>query len=123
MPNSDRDSTGKFKSGFSGNPRGSPLASRILSQWVRELTGDGQALVDFLLSVVRDPGERTSDRMQAATILLDRGYGRAVQQTEIDAQLTARPLEQYSVAQLETMVPAMDTEPAALPASDDEKPV
>ena len=49
MDNS-RDTKGQWANGHSGNPHGSPPNSRSLAQRVRDLTGDGQALVDFLLT-------------------------------------------------------------------------
>lgn len=75
--------------GKSGNPGGRPHESiKGLARKIRESTGDGEKIVDFYLAVFR--GEALDDgrlptlaqRMEAAGILLDRGFGKAV--TPID---------------------------------------
>jgi hypothetical protein len=64
-----------FEKGQSGNPGGRPkgIAARA-----REATGDGAALIAYLVAVVENPAERTADRLEAAKLLLDRGWGRAL---------------------------------------------
>jgi hypothetical protein len=45
---------------------------------VRELVGDdGRRIADFMVSVLDDETERTERRMQAASWLADRGFGKA----------------------------------------------
>ena len=58
---------------MSGNPGGRPkgLAGRI-----RDATNDGHDLVDYAISVFENEGEPTKMRMEAATWLADRGFGR-----------------------------------------------
>ena len=43
--------------------------------------------------------------MQAANIILDRGWGRPT--TEIDIQVTVRPLAQYTTEELDALLAAM----------------
>jgi hypothetical protein len=64
-----------FPKGVSGNPGGRPKG---LARYVRELIGDdGRRIADFMISVLDDEMERTETRMQAATWLADRGFGKA----------------------------------------------
>ena len=49
---------------------------------VQAETQDGAEMVRYLLKVLRDKGQKPELRMQAAQVLLDRGFGKAVQQVE-----------------------------------------
>jgi hypothetical protein len=71
-----------FVPGVSGNPGGRPKG---LSRRVRELVGDdGEAIAEYMLSVMNDEKQRTRERMEAARWLADRAFGRAVQALDID---------------------------------------
>ena len=79
-----RDSGGRFAKGVTGNPGGRP---RGLALRIRERTNDGQDLVDFVLRVFNGENidghtPNTAMRMDAATWLSDRGFGRPVQGLE-----------------------------------------
>ena len=72
-----------FPPGVSGNPGGRPkgLASRI-----REITNEGNDLVDFVVSVFKgEHGGGPKLRMEAATWLADRGFGRPAQAVDLRA--------------------------------------
>jgi hypothetical protein len=64
-----------FPPGVSGNPGGRP---RGFVAAIREQTRDGEELVDFMLRVLRGqlPDVRLRDRLDAATWLTDRAFGR-----------------------------------------------
>ena len=51
--------------------------------------------------------------MQAANIILDRGWGKPT--TQIDIEVSAKPLQQYTTEELDRMIAAMpDDEEAAV---------
>jgi hypothetical protein len=52
---------------------------------VRELAGEsGEAIAQYMLSVMNDEQARTADRLEAAKWLADRGFGKALQALDID---------------------------------------
>jgi hypothetical protein len=60
---------------------------------VRELVGeDGEAIAEFMLSVMKDERARTADRMEAGKWLANRGFGTAP--LVIEAGMTAEHLLQ-----------------------------
>jgi hypothetical protein len=65
-----------FEKGQSGNPGGRPKG---LAKRIRAETRDGEELVEVMLGVLRDASAARKDRMQAATWLADRGFGKPVQ--------------------------------------------
>ena len=75
MPNIPqiRDTTGRFLAGQSGNPGGRPVG---FHNYIQERTSDGSELTDFVLSVFRDENVSNKERMDAATWLADRGFGK-----------------------------------------------
>lgn len=97
--------TGKgFTPGVSGNPGGRP---RGLSRRVRELVGeDGEAIAEYMLSVMHDERARTADRIDAGKWLADRGFGKAP--LVVSAGVTAEHLlqdyfQKLSLEDLQTM--------------------
>jgi len=78
-----------FLPGHTGNPGGRPKGSRELLTLVREATHDGRTLVDFLVQVAEGKpvlGRKPTlaDRMRAIEMLLDRGWGKAIQRIDAD---------------------------------------
>ncbi len=80
-----------WKPGQSGNPRGRPSGARGLARYIREHTDDGRKLADFLLRVVDCEDGKVGDckitmdhKLEAVRILLNRGFGRPVEQIAVD---------------------------------------
>lgn len=69
-----------FKPGQSGNPGGRPAG---LAALVKQETRDGAELVEFYLRILRGKRQPLRYRLEAASWLADRGFGKAVQQVEV----------------------------------------
>ena len=48
-------------------------------QYVRAKTNDGRTIADFMLAVMNDTNLKLDQRMEAATWLADRGFGKPAQ--------------------------------------------
>jgi len=77
-----RDRTGRFLAGQSGNPGGRPVGFR---EQIKQSTADGSELVEVVLSVLRDENASNRERMDAATWLADRSFGKPAPIREPDA--------------------------------------
>ena len=78
----NRDLSGRFLAGQSGNPGGRPLGFR---EQIKQSTADGNELVEVVLGVLRDENASNRERMEAATWLADRGFGKPAPVREPDA--------------------------------------
>jgi hypothetical protein len=68
-----RDKYGRFLPGVSGNPSGRPCGTYGLRERARELTPQ---VIQELFAILRDDTKPAGARVQAAAVLLDRGFGR-----------------------------------------------
>lgn len=77
-----------FLKGVSGNPGGRP---RGFVQAIREATRDGEELVRFMVRVLRGQvrGVRVRDRLEAASWLADRAFGKPVAAAEPQPDVSA----------------------------------
>ena len=97
--------------------------TRSIAQMVRDATAGGQLLIDALVGMALDPDAAYRDRTTAAGILLDRGFGKAVETTlslQVDAG-SSDALSQLADAELErlaqTLAPSAVRPVVVLPAS------
>jgi hypothetical protein len=51
-------------------------------QYVRAQTKDGRTIADFMLEIMKDPNRKLAQRMEAATWLADRAFGKPAQMLE-----------------------------------------
>lgn len=72
-----------FKPGKSGNPGGRPKMPAELKEACKALTPD---CINVLASIVNNPKSRDGDRIKAAEVIMDRGYGKAIQSVDLDAR-------------------------------------
>lgn len=77
----ERDKNGRFvKGNKSGNGR--PKMPEDMKQAFRSLAPD---CCKVLCEIVNDPSARQADRIKAAEVILDRGFGKPVQAVDLDA--------------------------------------
>ncbi|HEY6861691.1 MAG TPA: DUF5681 domain-containing protein [Pseudolabrys sp.] len=69
-----------FKKGQSGNPNGRPKIASEVKRLAREYSLDA---VEALAEIMKDKEASSSARVAAAGELLDRGFGKSVQQVEM----------------------------------------
>ena len=102
----------RWRKGTSPNPSGKPERQiKNLAQYAREVTGGGKDLVDFMASVLKgDLKAPTSLRMQAVNWLADRGWGKPVQQIDLDAHINNNvDLTLMTAEQLANIIELADT--------------
>jgi hypothetical protein len=84
------------------------LASRI-----RDATREGQDVVKFLVAVMngREKQAKMSDRIQAATILLDRGFGKPLSEVNLNVSGEVNHLHSlasWTLEELDALIQARD---------------
>jgi hypothetical protein len=94
-----------------------------IAQLVREATDGGRLLVETLVSIATGPDSSDRDKVSASSILLDRGFGKAVETTlslQVDAS-QSDALSALADAELErlaaTLAPSSVRPVVVLPAS------
>ena len=94
-----------------------------IAQLVREATDGGRLLVETLVAIATGPDSSDRDKVSASSILLDRGFGRAVETTlslSVDAS-SSEALSQLADAELErlaqTLAPSAARPVVVLPAA------
>lgn len=102
-----RDAKGRILPGHSLNPSGKPKGAGLIARRIMELTGNGEEIVDFLLSMMRgnNPGGASPKlRLQAAQELLNRSIGKPSENVTIskgEAPPTVIDVSGWSVEDLE----------------------
>lgn len=72
-----------FEKGKSGNPSGRPKDNPELKEACRSHTME---CIAVLVGIVNNSKSKDNDRIKAAEVLLDRGYGKPVQSVDLDAK-------------------------------------
>lgn len=78
----NRESTGRFKKGMSGNPSGRPKTPEEFKILVREKSTNA---ISTIISIMEDTTADTKDRLKASEIILSYAYGKPTQSFEIDS--------------------------------------
>ena len=81
----NREKTGQFQKGQSGNPSGRPKIPEDVRIKIRAACPEA---VDYLIELMSNPEEKTAYRLDAAKTLLDRGYGKPVQMQDVQLEMS-----------------------------------
>jgi len=95
------------------NANGQKGPVKGIAQLVREATDGGRAIVEMLTGIALDDGAAARDRISAGSILLDRGFGKAVE-TTLTLQADASGSEALSAladAELERLAQTLGPSP------------
>lgn len=82
-----RDSKGRFTKGKSGNPNG---RAKIPADLKEAFKAQCPKALDILVGIMNDPVSKDNDRIRAAEIILDRGYGKPAQAVELETKNVPR---------------------------------
>lgn len=94
--------TGKgFLPGKSGNPGGMPKGVGDVKALARQHT---PVAMEALVSIAGDPEKPPAARVQAATVILDRGWGKSIQPVDLNDK---RPLSQVPAERLVAALEAL----------------
>ena len=84
MP-TNRTATGQFSAGTSGNPTGRPKVPKEVREAIRAACPEA---VETLIWIMRNVKEKTPYRLEAAKILLERGYGKPEAMSKVELTTT-----------------------------------
>ncbi len=93
--------------GKSGNPTGRPKLGTALAEKVRKATRDGGSLIRLLTDIAGGHIQeaKVSDRLAAAVLFLNRWWGKAIQQVDVDVDMNiTHHLDAFSVQELRDLL-------------------
>ena len=95
----------RFQPGQSGNSKGRPPGGTALAERIRAKCGDdGSAYVDMLHGIAMDEAQPARLRIDAAKVLLERGFGKPPQEVHVKtgglSDVTPEQVQQMSDADL-----------------------
>ncbi len=79
----ERGAGGKWLPGKSANPGGRIAVTDEQKDFAIACRSHCPAALELLVSAVKDKKAKMSDRIKAATVLIERGYGKAPQELEL----------------------------------------
>lgn len=78
---------GQFEKGKSGNPGGRTKEQREKEAKLKAIcTKHGPRIIAFYMEILEDSEKDTSDRITAGRLILEYGYGKPKQQTEVTGE-------------------------------------
>jgi len=75
-----------FQKGQSGNPGGRPKVPEEIKEAFRAA---GPNACECLCKIIADPAAKDSDKIRAAEVILDRGFGKPTQSVDLEATVGA----------------------------------
>ena len=106
----NRDKTGRFIQGVSGNPSGRPKRIEELTVTCRGLTPDAMTTVQEIMT---SPDARGADRIQAARLVLEYAWGKPSQQVDIDVRQQVENMSESEInAEIERLYTKMHEDDA-----------
>jgi len=93
MEPANKEKTGKFKPGVSGNPSGRPKIPEDIKEACKAASIEA---IDILLTLMRSEDTNAGERIKAATTILNRAWGTPAQSIELTGK-DGGPIETMSV--------------------------
>ena len=82
-----RDSKGRFKKGYSGNPSGRPKGAAGAADYIKDKTKNMTELIDIALDLVRKEDTKTDDKVKLLKFLASYGIGTPTQHSVIEGDM------------------------------------
>jgi len=104
----ERDDSGRFVKGISGNPSGRPATPEEVKEMLKCATAPA---VQLLIDTMNDDSVRPDLRVRCAEIVLDRTLGKAVQPLEAHFSTPTLSLNEFTEEELRRLAAIDEGEP------------